>query len=105
MTSHVRCPGRAEIGEAVLDSAALGGRWAVISTIFAFRGSYTGSRGAAVSRIAATSVSFVLCLIYLIFLPFHIWALALLIGLSALAPRWPAGPATRSPPRSPPRWS
>ena len=114
MTSHVKRPGRAEIGEAVLNSAALalaclaafwlassalthlyavppadhalGGMWAVISTIFVFRESYTGSRGAAVSRIAATSVSFVLCLVYLIFLPFHIWALALLIGLSALGP-------------------
>ncbi len=38
--------------------------WAVIATIFVFRESYTGSRSAAVSRMAATSVSFVLCLIY-----------------------------------------
>jgi hypothetical protein len=105
--SHLKRPGRAEIREAVLNSAALslaclatfwlagtilahlyvvprpdpllGGLWAVIATIFVFRESYTGSRSAAVSRMAATSVSFVLCLIYLIFLPFHIWALALLI--------------------------
>jgi uncharacterized membrane protein YccC len=111
--SHLRRPGRAEIREAVLNSAALslaclatfwlagtilahlyvvprpdpllGGMWAVIATIFVFRESYAGSRSAAVSRMAATSVSFVLCLIYLIFLPFHIWALALLIGLSSLA--------------------
>ena len=40
---------------------------------------------AAVTRMAATAVSFVLCLIYLIFLPFDIWAMAALIGLSALA--------------------
>ncbi len=113
MISHLKRPGRAEIREAVLNSAALslaclatfwlagtilahlyvvprpdpllGGLWAVIATIFVFRESYTGSRSAAVSRMAATSVSFVLCLIYLIFLPFHIWALALLIGLSSLA--------------------
>ena len=39
---------------------------------------------AAVSRVAATSVSFVLFLIYLIFLPFHVWALAVLIGAGAL---------------------
>ena len=39
---------------------------------------------AAVSRMAATFVSFVLCLIYLVFLPFHVWALAVLIGASAL---------------------
>jgi uncharacterized membrane protein YccC len=38
--------------------------------------------------MAATLVSFVLCLIYLIylaFLPFHAWALAVLVGASALA--------------------
>ena len=52
------------------DDDLLGGMWAVI---------------AAVSRMAATSVSFVLCLIYLAFLPFHAWALAVLVGASALA--------------------
>ena len=110
---HARRPGRDEIREAVLNSAALalaclatfwiagtvvthlyvvprpdhllGGMWAVIATIFVFRESYTRSRSAAVSRMAATAVSFVLCLVYLIFLPFHAWALALLIGLSVLA--------------------
>jgi uncharacterized membrane protein YccC len=40
---------------------------------------------AAVSRMSATFVSFVLCLIYLAFLPFHAWALAVLVGASALA--------------------
>jgi uncharacterized membrane protein YccC len=63
----------------------VGGLWAVIATIFVFRDSYTRSRTAAVSRMAATSVSFVLCLIYLVFLPFHVWALGLLIALSVLA--------------------
>ena len=110
---HLRLSGRAEIREAVLYSSALalaclatfwlagtivahlyvvprpdpllGGLWAVIATIFVFRESYTRSKNAAVSRMAATSVSFVLCLIYLIFLPFHVWAMAVLIGLSVLA--------------------
>ena len=110
---HLSRPGRAEVLEAVRSSTALalaclatfwlagtivaqlyvvprpdpllGGLWAVIATIFVFRESYTGSRSAAVTRMAATSVSFVLCLIYLIFLPFHVWAMAVLIGLSALA--------------------
>lgn len=110
---HVKRPGRAEMWEAALSSAALGlaclatfwlagsvlsrlytvppadhvlgGLWAVIATIFVFRDSYTRSRSAAVSRMAATSVSFVLCLIYLVFLPFHLWALGLLIALSVLA--------------------
>jgi uncharacterized membrane protein YgaE (UPF0421/DUF939 family) len=67
------------------DDDLLGGMWAVIATIFVFRDSFAKSIAAAVSRMAATSVSFVLCLIYLAFLPFHPWALALLVGASALA--------------------
>src|SRR6202451_2425358 len=63
----------------------LGGMWAVLATIFVLRDSYGKSVAAAVSRMAATSVSFVLCLIYLAFLPFHAWALAVLVGASALA--------------------
>jgi len=59
--------------------------WAAIATIFVCRVSYQQSIGAALSRISATTVSFVFCLIYLIFLPFHAWALALLIGVSTLA--------------------
>jgi uncharacterized membrane protein YccC len=62
----------------------LGGLWAVIATVFVCRFSHDQSTTAAVSRVAATVVSFVLCLIYLIFLPFHVWALAVLIGASAL---------------------
>ncbi len=64
---------------------ALGGLWAVIATVFLFRESYNQSVAAAVSRMAATLVSFVLCLAYLAFLPFHPWGLALLVGLSVLA--------------------
>ena len=67
------------------DDDLLGGMWAVIATIFVLRDSFGKSVAAAVSRMAATSVSFVLCLIYLAFLPFHPWALALLVGASALA--------------------
>ena len=63
----------------------LGGMWAVIATIFVNRHSYQQSLAAAASRMAATSVSFIICLIYLLFLPFHSWALAVLIGVSALA--------------------
>ena len=63
----------------------LGGMWAVIATVFVLRHSYSQSMAAALSRMAATLVSFVLCLAYLAFLPFHSWALAALIGLSALA--------------------
>ena len=67
------------------DDELIGGLWAVIATIFVLRDSYRHSMTAAVTRMAATAVSFVLCLIYLIFLPFNIWAMAALIGLSALA--------------------
>ena len=63
---------------------ALGGLWAVVATVFLFRESYHSSLAAAVSRMMATLVSFVLCLAYLAFLPFHPWGLALLIGLSVL---------------------
>ena len=67
------------------DDDLLGGMWAVLATIFVLRDSYGKSVAAAVSRMSATSVSFVLCLIYLAFLPFHAWALAVLVGASALA--------------------
>ena len=63
---------------------ALGGMWAVIATVFLFRESYNKSLAAAVSRMAATLVSFALCLAYLAFLPFHPWGLALMVGLSVL---------------------
>jgi uncharacterized membrane protein YccC len=66
------------------DDDALGGMWSVIATVFLFRDSYHNSLAAAVSRMAATLVSFVLCLAYLAFLPFHPWGLALLVGLSVL---------------------
>jgi hypothetical protein len=41
----------------------IGALWAVIATVFVFRDSYQRSLTAAASRIAATSVSFALCLI------------------------------------------
>jgi uncharacterized membrane protein YccC len=63
----------------------LGTLWAVVATIFVCRDSYEKSVAAAMSRMSATAVSFVLCLIYLIFLPVYGWGVALLIGLSALA--------------------
>jgi uncharacterized membrane protein YgaE (UPF0421/DUF939 family) len=62
----------------------VGSLWAVIATVFVFRDSYLRSVRAAASRMSATLVSFAICLIYLAFLPFHPWALAVLIGVSAL---------------------
>jgi uncharacterized membrane protein YgaE (UPF0421/DUF939 family) len=66
------------------DDDLLGGMWAVIATVFVLRHCYTESITAAVSRMSATLVSFALCLVYLVFFPFHVWAMAGLIGLSAL---------------------
>jgi uncharacterized membrane protein YccC len=62
----------------------LGGMWAVIATIFVFRFGHEESIPAAVSRMAATLLSFVLCLVYLLILPFSVWGLALLVGVGAL---------------------
>jgi hypothetical protein len=62
----------------------LGGMWAVIATVFVYRTTYQESVKAAVSRSIATLLSFVLCLVYLLIAPFHPWALAVLIGISAL---------------------
>jgi uncharacterized membrane protein YccC len=64
---------------------ALGGLWAVIATIVVARTGYAESQKAAVGRLLATLVGFALCQLYLAFLPFHLWAFALLLGLSALA--------------------
>ena len=62
----------------------LGGLWAVVATVFVLRETYDKSVSAAVSRIGATLVSLALCLAYLAFLPFHLWGLAVLVGLSGL---------------------
>jgi uncharacterized membrane protein YgaE (UPF0421/DUF939 family) len=66
------------------DDDLLGGMWAVVATIFVYRYSYEESVGAALSRLAATSLSFALCLIYLLFFPFNLWGMAALIGVGAV---------------------
>ena len=67
------------------DDDLLGGMWAVAATLFVYRYSYEQSIRAALSRMAATSVSFILCLVYLLIFPFHPWGLAALIGIGAAA--------------------
>jgi Fusaric acid resistance protein-like len=66
------------------DDDLLGGMWAVAATIFVCRYSHAESVRAALSRMAATSVSFALCLLYLLIFPFHVWGLAALIGIGAV---------------------
>ncbi len=62
----------------------LGGMWAVIATIFVFRFSYEESARAALSRISATLLSFVLCLLYLMIFPFRPLGMAVLIGIGSI---------------------
>lgn len=62
----------------------LGGMWAVAATVFVYRDSQQQSMAAAVSRFTATSLSFALCLVYLLIFPFHPWGLAVLIGFGSL---------------------
>jgi Fusaric acid resistance protein-like len=66
------------------DDDLLGGMWAVVATIFVYRYSHAESVRAALSRMAATSVSFALCLVYLLIFPFHVWGMAALIGIGAI---------------------
>ena len=62
----------------------IGGLWAVIATAFVFRTTEGESITAAKTRVAATALSFALCLVYLLFLPSHPRGMALLIGVSTL---------------------
>lgn len=66
------------------DDDLLGGMWAVAATVFVYRYSYDGSIGAALSRMGATSLSFVLCFIYLLFFPFRLSGMVTLIGVGAV---------------------
>jgi uncharacterized membrane protein YccC len=66
------------------DDELLGGMWAVAATVFVYRESYQQSASAALSRMAATSLSFILCLVYLLIFPFHAWGMATLIGIGAI---------------------
>jgi uncharacterized membrane protein YccC len=66
------------------DDDLLGGMWAVVATIFVYRDSNVESVHSALSRMTATSVSFALCLIYLLIFPFHIWGMAALIGIGVI---------------------
>ena len=66
------------------DDELLGGMWSVIATIFVYRHTYQQRVRAALSRVAATLVSFALCLVYLLIFPFHPWGMAALIGIGAI---------------------
>src|SRR6516165_6934120 len=66
------------------DDTYLGGMWATVATVFVFRETRVSSLAAGVSRMAATCVSFALCLAYLVILPFHPVGLAALLGIGTV---------------------
>jgi uncharacterized membrane protein YccC len=66
------------------DDGLLGGMWAVVATVFVYCLSYQQSLSAALSRMAPTLLSFVLCLVYLLILPFSAAGMAALIGIGAI---------------------
>lgn len=63
----------------------LGVMWATVATVFVQHIDYTSTLNSVVSRMVATSISVVLCLVYLLLFPFHVWGLALVIALGAIA--------------------
>ena len=64
----------------VRPDALLGGMWATVATVFVVRETRASSLTAGISRLIATGVSFALCLVYLVVLPFHPVGLAALLG-------------------------
>jgi uncharacterized membrane protein YgaE (UPF0421/DUF939 family) len=66
------------------DDQLLGGMWSVVATVFVCRESYKDSVSSALSRIAATSLSFIVCLGYLLLFPFSSWGMTILIAIGAV---------------------
>jgi uncharacterized membrane protein YccC len=62
----------------------LGGMWAAVATVFVFRDTRAGSVSAGLSRLIATCVSFALCLLYLLLLPFQPVGMAVVIGVGTV---------------------
>ena len=65
-------------------SDLLGGMWAVAATIFVFRDTHSESLSAGVSRLIATSVSFALCLAYLLVFPFTAIGMAIVLAVGTV---------------------
>jgi len=70
------------------DDDLLGGMWSVVATVFVYRYAYEETISAALSRISATLLSFVLCFVYLLIWPFTMWGMAALIGIGAVVMVW-----------------
>jgi uncharacterized membrane protein YccC len=62
----------------------LGAMWAMVATVFVFKGTRASTLSAAVGRFIATCVSFALCLIYLLIFPVTGPGIAVVIGLGTV---------------------
>jgi uncharacterized membrane protein YgaE (UPF0421/DUF939 family) len=58
--------------------------WAVVATVFVFRDTRAESMSAGLERLIATCVSFALCWLYLLLLPFQPLGMAALIGVGTV---------------------
>jgi uncharacterized membrane protein YgaE (UPF0421/DUF939 family) len=66
------------------DDDMLGGMWAVVATIFVFRHSVRESSRAAFSRTLATLISFGLCFLYFLVLPFNVFGMIAAIWIGTV---------------------
>jgi uncharacterized membrane protein YccC len=75
-----------ELWNVTIESHAdlVGGMWAAVSTVFAFRDSRQHSLSAGAGRLIATCVSFALCLPYLWLLPANVVGMAILLATGTL---------------------
>ena len=79
------------------ESREIGAMWAVVPTIFVFRSTLTDRLADTRSRLAATVMSLLVCLLYLVFFPVTAVGIALVIGLGsvlAIAPGRPQDTAS-----------
>jgi uncharacterized membrane protein YccC len=63
---------------------AVGAIWAVVATIFVFRDTREDTLHLSMSRLVGTSLSFVLCEIYLLAFTFTPWGMALVIAVGGI---------------------
>lgn len=66
------------------ESREIGAMWAVVSTIFVFRVSVSEGLGDARTRLSATVMSLVVCLVYLLIFPVTAIGIGVVIGVGSL---------------------
>jgi uncharacterized membrane protein YccC len=65
-------------------SDVVGGLWAIVATVYVFRDTRAKSLSASIGRLIATGISFALCLLYLLLLPFTPLGLVALLACGTL---------------------